>query len=102
MEQREVWGGPASDMGLKEAPRTRVRMHRSRREHAGTFVLLSVHPETQRRGDRETERARNGRKETEGEGQEGRLAQWSLFWVTWIHWVMCLKMVSTAFSASFL
>ena len=68
MEQREVWGGPASDMGLKEAPRTRVRMHRSRREHAGTFVLLSVHPETQRRGDRETERARNGRKETEGEG----------------------------------
>lgn len=38
------------------------------REHAGTYVLLSAHPETRRRGDRDTERARNGRKETEGEG----------------------------------
>lgn len=37
-------------------------------EHTGTSVLLSVHPEMQRCSDGETERARNGRKETEGEG----------------------------------
>lgn len=68
LEQREVWDGPALDMGLKEGSRTRGHIHTNKREHPRTCVLLSVHPEMPRRRDGGTERARNGRKETEGEG----------------------------------
>lgn len=68
MEQREVWDGPASDIGLEEVQHTRVHIHTNKHEHTGTYMLLSVHPEMRRCRDRETERARNGRKETEGEG----------------------------------
>lgn len=63
-----MWDGPASDIGLEEVQHTRVHIHTNKHEHTGTCVLLSVHPEMRRCSDGETERARNGRKETEGEG----------------------------------
>lgn len=68
LEQREVWDGPAPDIGLEEVQHTRVHIHTSKHEHTGTYMLLSVHPEMRRCSNGETERARNGRKETEGEG----------------------------------
>lgn len=68
MEQREVWDGPVSDIGLKEVQCTHVHRHTNKQEHTGTYMLLCVHSEMQRYSDRETERARNGRKEREGEG----------------------------------
>lgn len=46
MEQREVWDGPASDMGLKEIQH--VCPHTYEQALAHTCVLLSVHPEIQR------------------------------------------------------